>query len=124
MSMPRKRWDDHSARWKREAERQGLSKSRWDSWFKLSAKSRKIADPRKYAAGQSVADQRRATLEKRALSNMSAKFPTGRRSTMLLGIEEMTTAQLRWTANAGIAQLKTRARMKYASGERNPWWYN
>lgn len=124
MSVPSKRWDEHSARWKREAEKAGLTKTRWDNWFKLSAKSRKLTDPRKYAAGESVAYQRRSQLETKAMSNMQLKFPVGRRATMRMGIEIMTSAQLRWTATATLGQLKSKARMKFPPGERNPWWYN
>ena len=124
MSAPRKKWDDHSARWKREQTRKGLTKSKWDSWFKLSAKSKKVADPYKYAAGMSVAEQRVVKAKAAALSNMRKHFPQARIGTVRLGIEEMTSEQLRWTANASAAQIRRRAAVKPQSGTRNPWWYN
>lgn len=124
MSAPRKKWDDHSDRWKRDQAKKGLSKSKWDAWFKLSAKSRQIADPYKYAAGMSVAEQRVTKAKANALANMRKHFPQGRVGTMTLGINEMTSEQLRWTAKATGAAIRKRAAVKPGSGVRNPWWYN
>lgn len=123
MSAPRKRWDDHSARWKRERTREGLSKARWDAWFKLSIRSRKVADPYRYARGESVAFQRRFAAEEKALANMKHHFPLGRESTMVLGVQSMTAAQLKWTATASGMAMRKRAKAKPMGGERNPWWY-
>ena len=122
MSAPRKRWDEHSDRWKREKTRQGLTKSRWDRWFKLSPKSRKIADPYKYAKGESVREQLRSPLEQSAYVNFVTQFPTARMSTVRLGIAAMTPKQLKWTATANAAQIAGKARAKYTTG-RNPFWY-
>lgn len=122
MSAPRKRWDEHSDRWKREKTRQGLDKRRWDNWFKLSAKSRKVADPYKYAKGESVREQRVNQLRSAAFRHMTSTFPQGRAATIRLGLEEMTNAQLRWTAKATASQLAGKARVKYVTA-RNPWWY-
>lgn len=124
MSSPRKKWDDHSERWKREQTKKGLSKSKWDSWFKLSPKSKKVADPYKYAAGQSVAEQRVTKARAAALANMRRHFPQGRIGTMKLGIDQMTSEQLRWTATASGARMRKRASAKPGTGQRNPWWYN
>lgn len=124
MSSPRKRWDAHSERWKREQTKKGLSKSKWDSWFKLSAKSKQIADPYKYAAGMSVAEQRVVKAKSAALANIKKHFPQARTGTVSLGIEEMTSEQLRWTAKASAAQIRRRAANKVSPGTRNPWWYN
>jgi hypothetical protein len=124
MSSPRKKWDEHSTRWKREQTQKGLSKSKWDSWFRLSEKSKKVADPYKYAAGMSVAEQRITKAKSAALANMLKHFPQARMGTVQLGIEEMTSEQLRWTAKATAAQIRRRAGAKVQPGTRNPWWYN
>lgn len=121
MSLPRKRWSEHSARWQRRAEREGLTKARWDRWLSLSPETRKTAPARAYAAGKSVARLRRETLERAALANMTAQIQDGRVATMRLGVAHMTVDQLRWTAGASSAQIRRRAGMKI--GERNPWWY-
>lgn len=118
----RKSWDAHSDRWKREALRDGLTKKKWDAWLRLSATTRKATDPREYARGVSVRDQIRKKLEAAALSNMTMHYPHGRRTTMALGVQEMTLAELKWTATASRAQIKKKASGK--TGEtRNPWWY-
>ena len=124
MSSPRKKWDLHSERWKREKAKQGLTKSKWDSWFKLTKRSREITDPYQYAKGVSVATQRRQAGEQAALANMRAQFPSGRMGTMRLGVQEMTAEQLKWTAKASAAQMRRRSSVKPGQGERNPWWYN
>lgn len=124
MSAPRKRWDEHSDRWKREKTREGLSKSRWDNWFKLSSKSRKVADPYKYAKGESVRSQIRTPLEHSVVAHMVMTFPRTRMATVRLGVKEMTPAQMKWTVQANAAQIAQKARAKYTSGRRNPWWYN
>lgn len=123
MSAPRKRWDEHSERWKRDKTRQGLSKRRWDAWFKLTPKSRKVADPYKYAKGESVRTQRTSQLQEAAFKHMVTTFPQARHATVRLGVQEMTNEQLRWTIKARAAQLAGKARIKYTAG-RNPWWYN
>jgi|SRR5688572_25933230 len=124
MSAPRKKWADHSVRWQREKSRQGLSQRRWDAWFNLSSRSRKVADPYKYAKGQSVATQRRDSAESKALANMKRHFPQGRVSTMEQGVAVMSAAQLKWTSTATGMQMRKRASAKPLGGERNPWWYN
>jgi hypothetical protein len=124
MSAPQKRWDDHSPRWKREAVKQGLSKQKWDSWLKLSEKSKKIAAPREYAAGKSVAEQRRAKIETDVVEHMQATVG-GRIGTVRAGAAIMTSEQLRWTLKASAKQIRHRARTyKVSAGQRNPWWYN
>lgn len=123
MSAPRKSWDDHSDRWKRDQTRKGLSRSKWDSWFKLSPKSRKITNPYEYAKGRSVAEQRLTSARKAAFDNM-VKQVNGRIGTIRVGVEMMTAEQLRWTAKANAQQIRRRAGMKMANGKYNPWWYN
>ncbi len=125
LSAPRKNWDSHSERWKREKEKQGLSRSKWDSWFKLSAKSRATTDPYKYARGQSVADQRRVKLEKEALAHLKRSRPHGRVSMMQLGVSTMTTEELKWTIKATPMQLSKRAQNRSLINDAgiNPWWY-
>lgn len=123
MSTPQKKWDDHSPRWRREAEKQGLSKHKWDSWLKLSEKSKKVAQPREYAAGRSVAEQRRAKMENDVAEHMNAMVG-GRIGTARAGAAIMSSEQLRWTLKASASQIRHRASKKVPNGQRNPWWYN
>lgn len=104
--------------------RKGLSKNKWDAWFKLAPKSRKVADPYEYAKGATVAEQRRTKAEKAAYDNMARQLGTVRGGTIRRGIESMTAEQLRWTAKASAQQIRRRAGQKPANGARNPWWYN
>lgn len=120
----KKPWDDHSPRWKREKERQGLSKARWDSYLKLSPSSKRIADPYKYAAGESVADQRRALAVEAAYANMQSELGISKRSASInKNLAAMSSEELRRTAKASRAQLKRWAGKKVPPGSRNFWWY-
>jgi hypothetical protein len=123
-SAVRKPWDDHSARWKREAEKQGLTKQRWDAWRKLSTKTRKDVDPRKYASGKPVVEVRREKLEAAAISHIIATLGNRvRRSTVIRGVEIMTNEELRFAATANRDQLGKRAARKTTGQVRNPFWY-
>ncbi len=104
--------------------RKGLSKNKWDAWFKLAPKSRKVADPYEYAKGRTVAEQRRTKAENAAYNNMTRQLGTVRGGTVRRGVEEMTAEQLRWTAKATARQLRRKAGIKVPPGSRNPWWYN
>ena len=124
MSAPRKRWDEHSARWRREAQRDGLSRSRWDGYFKLNPKTRRQTDQREYAKGETVAKQRRVKAETAAINAMRLAHPHGRNATMKRGIELMSMRELRWTSKASLLLLVVRAAQKPTNQRlRNPWWY-
>ena len=122
MSAPRKRWDEHSERWKRDALKSGLTPARWNAWFKLSPKSRKTTDPRKYAKGESVAQQRRKAAEQAAYANILNRIPYARPGTVKLGIKAMTAAQLRRAATVDRTGIVIAAARKTGAA-RNPFWY-
>lgn len=120
----RKSWDDHSPRWKREAEKQGLTKQRWDAWRKLSTKTRRETDPRRYASGETVAEIRRDKLEAAAVRHMITTLGARvRRSTILKGVSEMTMEELRFAGSATKEQLGKRAARKMSGRVHNPFWY-
>lgn len=124
MSVPQKRFAAHSPRWQREARQQGLDPRRWDHWFRLSAKTRKIVPIKRYASGETVREIVRSILTAAALRNFRAKIGSIRQQTVELGLGEMTLGQLRWTAKARASQIVDRARVKPESDNaRNPWWY-
>lgn len=124
MSAPRKRWDDHSAKWRRQAIIDGLSKARWDAWFNLSPSARKDTDPRRYAAGQSVAQQRRSTIENAVTDKMLSLSAESSERTIRKGIAEMSSRQLRWTLKADAHRIRRRATQGPSdTTTRNPWWY-
>lgn len=122
--MPRqiKRWEDHSPRWQREHAKAGESAKRWNGYLKLSEKSQKAAEPRRYAQGESVAEQRRSGYESAAFHTMAVEM-MGREASVRESLENMTTAQLRWTATATAAQISARARDKrYRNENGRPIW--
>jgi hypothetical protein len=120
-----KKWDDHSPRWQREKSRKGLNKNRWDAWLKLSDTTRKQSDPRKYAAGQSIAEQKRERKEREAVKKIeSAATRKGRSSTVAHNVHRMTDADLDWTLKASPEAIRKRASMSKIVGYiKNPWWY-
>ena len=125
--MPRhfKRWEDHSPRWQRDSARKGLSPQRWNGWLKLSEKTRKESDPRMYAAGKSVADQRRERKEQLAVKHMKASVSkTARTSVIQRNVRRMSDSDLDWTLKAKPETIRRRAAQKHTAGyPSNPWWY-
>lgn len=120
-----KKWEDHSPRWQREQSRKGLDKSRWNAWLKLSESTRKHSDPSKYAAGQSIAGQRRERKEQQAVTKIqSLASRTARTSTIAHNVRRMSDADLDWTLKASPNTIRKRASMRKVSGYvKNPWWY-
>lgn len=120
-----KKWDDHSPRWQREQSRKGLDKGRWNAWLKLSDSTRKGTDPRKYAAGQSIAGQRRERKEQEAVRRIqSSASRKARSSTISHNVHRMSDADLDWTLKASPQSIRKRAAMAKVSGyPKNPWWY-
>lgn len=123
MSKPRKPFQDHSARWKREALRDGLKPQRWNRWLRLSPMLRTETDPRGYAAGRSLESLITEYYEPKVIDRMMTQSPKARLSTITAGVQEMTPTQLRWTMKAPRHEITRRARRKYPQGVRNPWWY-
>jgi hypothetical protein len=124
MTAARKRWDDHSPRWKRDASKQGLTRARWDAWFNLSPAVRKATDIRRYAAGETVAAQRRRAVEDAVTDKMAELSAEASAKTIRLGVKEMTARQLRWTLKADPRLIRKRAvQSGNVTGTRNPWWY-
>ncbi len=119
-----KRWEDHSDKWKRQATKEGLTASRWNGWLKLSAKTQKESDPRKYAAGQSVADQRNETKRGRAVEAIKRAMGVRQRESVIkANVARMSANDLDWTIKATPGQIRNRAGQKNVSGyQRNPWW--
>lgn len=126
MSAPRKRWDDHTPKWQRQATREGMTRARWDAWFSLSAVTRKKTDPRQYAKGITVATQRRTAQENAAADRMSELRASASQTTIRKGVAIMTARQLRWTIKAKDFLIRKRASMPASvyGLPRNPWWYN
>lgn len=120
-----KKWEDHSPRWQREQSRKGLDQSRWNAWLKLSDNTRKQTNPSKYAAGQSIAGQRRERKEKEAAKKIEASATRkGRSSTIAHNVKRMTDADLDWTLKASPQAIRKRASMAKVYGyPKNPWWY-
>lgn len=123
MSRPGKRFEQHSVRWQREARRDGISPKRWNAWFKLSARSRKLVGIRPYAHGETVRSVIRAAAELAAAKNFLKVEPSARAQTVRRGIRRMTLAELRWTTKATGDAIRKRAGVKPANGEINNWWY-
>lgn len=124
MSVPNKRFEAHSPRWQREARQQGLDARRWNRWFTLSPRVRKMVPIKRYASGETVQEIIRSVLSVAALKNFRAKVGLIRTQTVEKGLAAMSLAQLRWTAKARASQITDRAGRKPATaGERNPWWY-
>lgn len=125
MARHYKKWEDHSPRWQREAKKSGLTPQRWNGWLKLSDKTRKETDPRKYAAGKTVAAQRRERNEQLAAKKIAASGSRkARTSVVIRNVGKMTDADLQWTLKATSAQIRERASQKHIAGyATNPWWY-
>ncbi len=123
MSAPRKRFEDHSARWQRQARKDGLDARRWNAWLKLSASTRKTTDPRQYAAGVGVSQQRTERARAAVLARFQNIFPKGRTSTMRMSIAQMNQRQLRQALTDPPSRIQSRAKRKPAPGDYNPWWY-
>lgn len=120
-----KKWEDHSPRWQRDQSRKGLDKSRWNAWLKLSGSTRKQTDPRKYAAGQSIAGQKRERKEQEVIRKIqSSASRTARPSTIAHNVRKMSDTDLDWTLKASPQAIRKRASMPKVSGYiKNPWWY-
>lgn len=123
----RKRFAEHSARWQREAKRDGISPKRWDAWLKLSDKSRRESDPRRYAKGESVAAQRMDTKREQAATKILQAFAVDARvSTVRRGVQGMSNAELNAVLKRSGIKLKdfvrTKARVS-VPGKLNPFWY-
>lgn len=127
MARHYKKWEDHSPRWQREQSRKGLDKKRWNAWLKLSEKTRKASDPRDYAAGKSISNQRRERKEREAIRKIKGISFTGRTSVIIRNVKKMSDSDLEWTLKASDKQLRMRAgdrAVKTQYGGYNPWWYN
>jgi hypothetical protein len=122
VSAPRKSWDDHSDRWKRQAKREGLTPGRWNRWLRLSPKTRKETNPREYAKGESVPRQRRTKLEKGVIERLN-QFRGIRKSTVQHNVESLADKDLKWLNNAPVDDIRERAGRKRFSGTSNPWFY-
>ena len=124
MARHYKRWEDHSPRWQRQAKREGLTPQRWNGWLKLSDKTRKETDPRKYAAGVSVAGQRVERKREAAVNAIrKAMGLRQRKSVIENNVNQMKESDLDWTNKATARQIRQRAAMKKVPGyTRNPWW--
>ncbi len=118
-----KKWDDHSERWKRSQLRKGLTPKRWDSWLRLSQKSKRDTDPYKYASGDSVKDQRRQALIDAAFANYKKHIAPKETRRISRNLRKMTNDQLRWTAKATSKSLRNRVNQKPEPGQINLWWY-
>lgn len=124
----RKSWSEHSARWKREAVREGLSARRWDLWRKLSPKARADSDPRAYAQGKSVPQQRLERKQSTAIDKiMSVKAGVARRFTVARGVVMMDSDELHKINSMSPVKLDSymtrMARRKMQPGQHNPYWY-
>jgi hypothetical protein len=120
----RKRWEDHSLRWQREHTQRGESRSRWNAYLKLSAKTRRTVDPNAYAKGISVPRFMAAETYRSAYVKMTEDM-FGRVRTVVKGLALMTAEELSWTARASDEAISRRARnQNYIRQGVNPWWYN
>ncbi len=120
MSAPRKRFEEHSPRWQRNALKEGIEPRRWNAWFKLSPTTRKTTDAREYGKGQSVADQKRAQAEAAAAARFQREFPNARMSTVKYNVRRMDNTQLRFMKTASKSAIQRRAA---AGGTDNLFWY-
>jgi hypothetical protein len=119
-----KKWEEHSPRWQREARKGGLTPQRWNGWLKLSEKTRKETDPRKYAKGQTVAAQRRERKERDAAARIKSVSKRSRISTIQRNVSRMKEDDLDWTLKATPEQIRKKASQKHVPGYAvNPWWY-
>lgn len=125
MARHYKRFEQHSQRWQREARKEGLTPQRWNGWLRLSDKTRKETDPRKYAAGHGIAAQRverKQQLAERAI--MRAAGNRGRKSSVHRNVGKMREGDLDWTIKTGPENIRKRASLKSVPGYAfNPWMY-
>ena len=125
MARHYKKWAEHSSRWQRQARKEGLTPQRWDGWLKLSPSTRNETNPRKYAAGQSVAQQRRERKEQLAAQRIASATPRGSRPSVIQrNVKRMSDTDLEWTLKASGKDIRQRASQKSVTGyPSNPWWY-
>jgi len=102
-----------------------MTPQRWNGWLKLSDKTRKDSDPRKYAAGQSIAAQRREKKQQEAVKKVRAANPQAARTSVIQrNVQKMSDKDLEWTLKASPQQIRERASQKHVQGyATNPWWY-
>lgn len=128
MSAPRKRFEEHSARWQREQRAKGIDPKRWNRWLTLRPETRRGTDVRKYAGHppQSVRDQKLAGLRAAAVANMLAKLPASHNEKHVRrNVLRMSPRQLRFASKASGADLQRKASREYKSGNRtSPFFYN
>lgn len=123
MASSYKEWDKHSDRWKREHTKAGETRARWNRFLKLSDKTRKTLDIRKYAAGVSAPVQRRNNAVAAVVRKVSSAS-AGRATVIAHNTSLMSAKELQWTLKATQAQIRARAAdKKYIVNGRNPWWY-
>lgn len=121
-----KKWEDHSPRWQREQSRKGLDKKRWNAWLKLSEKTRRTSSPESYAAGKSIANQRREAKVQATIKKMIAATQAARLSTIKRNVNRMSDKDMDWTLKATTAAIRIRGAdksVKSQYGGVNPWWY-
>lgn len=123
MATRGKRFAEHSARWQRDARRDGITPARWNRWFTLTQATRRKVKQREYATGRTARDLIRESLEAQALRNFRRQVPIMRESTVRRGLRLQSVRQLMWTIKAGARQLIARARRKPMPETINPWWY-
>lgn len=141
MAAQVKRFNDHSARWQREALKRGVDPKRWDHWRTLSAKTRKATTPTDYASGQSVrAIVRKPLLDaasRRVLAIHSIRGATRmdhspiRLAAVRRNLDHpgagVSNAKLRRIAGMParklIAEVDDSLSRRYGQGERSPFWY-
>jgi len=118
-----KRYEDHSERWKKQAQRDGITPERWNGWLRLSNKTRENTNPRSYGAGISIATQR--VERKRELARKAmyrARKNVGRASYIDNNVRLMTEKELDWTISASTQQIRLKAQQKSVPGHGfNPW---
>jgi hypothetical protein len=123
----RKTFEQHSERWQREARRDGITPSRWNRWIRLSDKTRRATDPRKYAQGESVAKQRLNTKREQAAAKILSVFKdSARAAAVRRGVQSMSTTQLNGVLRRDGSKLVEHVRQqarKNIPGQRNPFWY-
>lgn len=142
MAAQVKRFEDHSARWQREALKKGIDPAKWNRWRKLSPKVRKATNPAQYATGNPVRAQLRAPLLNAATNRLlaihrmrgatrfdgSAIQAAAVRRNLDHPQAGMSNAKLRRLVNLSPQKLVTEVddslSRRYDAGERSPFWYN
>lgn len=101
-----------------------MTPRRWNRYLSLPPDVQKQTDPRKYAAGQGIVQQRREQMVNAVVANYYRQLGRLiREKTVRRGASQMTARQLRWAAQASATELVGRASRKPQEGERNPFWY-